>query len=337
MSREYLTTPIQSLPDDMREALGIFQSDIVVRTAIVAGLADLRENPALLDYVFASLPRDPLTYKVYGEEQVKMAKDWFLTQDIPVFMNTRLDESKVPCITIAVQSSSESAQTLGDVHYQTVEIDHDESVIVYGGPYTPLNYVASTGTMTMRSDFTLEVFPGQLVKDRNGKTHEILDVLDPYTIVVEENANANFAGMYVVSAPQKRQVSIEAVEFRESFEIGCHALGEPAYLTYLHSILLFILLRYKEELLEARGLTRTTLSSGPVTLNQSFNVSQPVFTRMTTLTGFVHQYWPKFFATPYVGVEATVDVETMANAEPRYSNRGVIPAAYPEVKPPDET
>lgn len=115
MTREYLVTPIQPLPDDMRAAQGIFQSDIVLRTALVAGLADLRENPALLDYVFASLPKDALTYKVYGEEQVKMAKDWFLSQEIPVFMNTRIDESKVPCVTIAVQSSSESAQ-IGRAH-----------------------------------------------------------------------------------------------------------------------------------------------------------------------------------------------------------------------------
>jgi hypothetical protein len=337
MQRDYLTTPIQLLPEDQRTALGIFQSDIVVRTAVIAGLADIRESPALLDYVFASLPKDDLTYKIYGEEQVKIAKDWFLNTDIPVFMNTRIDESKVPCITIAVTSSNEDAQTLGDVHYQTVEMDKDESVIVYGGPFTPLNYVASTGCMTMKSTFDLEVFPGQLIKDKKGKSHEILDVLDPYTIVIEPNANSNFSGMYVVSAPQKRQVSVESVEFRESFEIGCHALGEPAFLTYLHSIVLFILLRYKEVLLEARGLTRTTISSGDVKINTSFVVSQPVFSRMITLNGYVHQYWPKFFVKPYIGINTEVDAETIANEEPRYTNRGVIPAAYPDINGPGET
>jgi hypothetical protein len=114
--------------------------------------------------------------------------------------------------------------------------------------------------------------------------------------------NVPLSGLYVVSAPKKKTVSLESVEFRETYEIGCHAHSEPAYLTYLHSILIFILLRYKEELLEARGLTRTSISSGPVMVNQSFQISQPVYTRMTTLAGFVHQYWPKFFTGVIQGV-----------------------------------
>ena len=306
MTREYLTTPIEVLPDDMRSSLGICQSDIVVRTAIIAGLADLRENPKLLDYVFSSLPKDALTYRTYGEEQVELAKKWFLDQEIPVFMNTRFDESKVPCITIAQSSSAESEATLGDVHYETTEIDKDEEPIVYGGPYTPMKYVPSTGTLIMDSNFSLDVFPGMLVRDRNGGTHEILDVLDQYTFTVDPNLNVPFTDMYVVSAPRKKTVSLESVEFRESYEIGCHVHSEPAYLSYLHSILLFILLRYKEELLEARGLTRTSITAGPVMQNSSFAISQPVFTRMTTLTGYVHQYWPKLFTGVITGVKPQI-------------------------------
>jgi hypothetical protein len=302
MSREYLTSPIEPLPDDMRGALGIAQGDIIVRTAIIAGLADLRENPKLLNYVFSSLPKDALTYRNYGEEQVKLAKDWFLSQDIPVFMNTRVDESKVPCITIGQASSNEAEASLGDVHYDTTEEDYDEEPIVYGGPYNPLNYVASTGVLTMNSSFDLNVFPGQYVRDNRGGMHLISDVLDAYTLVIDPNLNVPLSGLYVVSAPKKKTVSLESVEFRETYEIGCHAHSEPAYLTYLHSILIFILLRYKEELLEARGLTRTSISSGPVMVNQSFQISQPVYTRMTTLAGFVHQYWPKFFTGVIQGV-----------------------------------
>jgi hypothetical protein len=308
MTREYLTSPIEALPDDMRSALGIAQGDIIVRTAIVAGLADLRENPKLLNYVFSSLPKDGLTFRTYGEEQVELAKKWFLSQDIPVFMNTRVDESKVPCITIAQSASAESEAVLGDVHYQTTELDYDESPIVYGGPYSPLNYVRDTGALVMNSSFTLDVFPGQYVRDANGGSHLILDVIDN-SIFVAPNLNVPFEGMYVTSAPQKKTVSLESVEFRETYEIGCHALGEPAYLTYLYSILLFILLRYKENLLEARGLTRTSVSAGPVMVNASFQASQPVFTRMVTLTGFVHQYWPKFFTGVIEGVRPQIQTD----------------------------
>jgi len=301
MTREYLTSPIEPLPDDMRGALGIAQGDIIVRTAIIAGLADLRENPKLLNYVFASLPKDDLTFRQYGEEQVALAKKWFLDTNIEVFMNTRVDETKVPCITIAQASSNEAEATLGDVNYDTVEDDYDEDPVVYGGPFNPLNYIGATGTLVMGSAFDLDVFPGQYVRDAAGGMHLILDVIDN-NIVIDPNLNVPFTGMYVVSAPRTKKVSLEGVEFRESYEIGCHAHSEPVFLTYLHSILLFILLRYKEELLEARGLTRTSISAGPVMINTSFQISQVVFTRMTTLTGYVRQYWPKFFSGVVTGV-----------------------------------
>lgn len=82
------------------EAQGIFQSDIIIRTAIVAALADLRKNPHLLDYVFASLPCDDVTRKDYGEKSVAAARKWFLNNKIEVAMVPVMDKAKAPMITI---------------------------------------------------------------------------------------------------------------------------------------------------------------------------------------------------------------------------------------------
>lgn len=326
MTREYMVTPIPALPDDMREAAGIAQTDIILRTAIMAGLDDLRANPKLLDYVFASLPKDALTYKQYGEEQVALAKQWFLSQDIPVSMNTRLDATKLPVISIAQVSSVESAVQLGDVHYKTSESYIDETPIIYGGPFNALKYDPATGIVTMSSSFSLEVFPGMLVRDNAGQTHPILDVVDSNHFTLQANLNADLRDFFVVSQPAAQSVSLEGREFRETFEIGVHAHSEPVYLTYLHSIVVFILLRYYEELIEARGLTRLTISSGPVSLNQSFEINQPVFTRMINVTGFVYQYWPKFIAGPVVGMDTTVTSLPNIGFE-----KVVVPAAYPDI------
>lgn len=326
MGPSYMNTPIPPLPDDMRTAVGIAQTDIIVRTAIIAGLEDLRANPDLLDYVFASLPKDALTYRQYGEEQVAMAKEWFLSQDIPVFMNTRLDESKLPCITIALTGSTEAEATLGDVSYHPVEEALKQNTIVYEGPFTPARYDVATGYLYLQSNFDYDVFPGMGLRDGSGITHTILDVIDATTIQLEAGLVTDFNNSYIVSN-HPTTTTVESLDFRETFEIGCHALAEPVYLTYLHSIVLFILLRYKQELLESRGLERTTLSSGPVVLNTSFQVSEPVFTRMVNMTGFVRNYWPKFFRAPVEG--ATVEVTV--SEEPHYDRRGVIPAAYPGI------
>jgi len=75
--------------------LGIHQSDVIIRTAIIAALADLRANPWKLDYVFSSLPKDTLTAKSYGEKDIAQAKRWFLSTEIPVTMVPRIDKAKL--------------------------------------------------------------------------------------------------------------------------------------------------------------------------------------------------------------------------------------------------
>src|SRR5512133_179851 len=142
--RSILVQPLETLPDDGRVALGIFQSDIILRTAVIAGLADLRANPDMLNYVFASLPKDPLTFRDYGEKSIEDAKDWFLNTDIPVMMNTRVDENKVPCVTISLMSSQEDFASLGDVNSQATQAGPDKN-IVYTEKFTPINYNVTTG------------------------------------------------------------------------------------------------------------------------------------------------------------------------------------------------
>jgi hypothetical protein len=85
---------------------------------------------------------------------------------------------------------------------------------------------------------------------------------------------------------------MESASFRESYSIGVHVHGEPVRLTYLHSILVFILLRYREVLLEGRGFERTKIGSTEVSRN-AFFAQENVFTRYVSITGFVRQYWPK--------------------------------------------
>jgi len=300
MSDNYLVTPPDILPPIPQTAQGIHQSDVILRTAIQAGLDDIRQNPKLLDYVFASLPRDPLTYKEYGVQQIDSAKEWFLSQDIPVFMNTRVDENKIPCITIGVQSSSEGSATLGDVNYETVEEVYWTEKIVYYD-LSLRSYNPATGICSLPSSAEVELFAGEKILAPSGNTYEILDVLDPWTFQIAEGIVEAISQVKVVSA-KKSVVTLESLEFRETFEVGCHVHSEPIYLTYLWSVLIFILLRYKEELIEGRGLERTTISANGVVLNTQFPIQQPVFTRVTTVTGFVRQYWPKFVRNPIEGV-----------------------------------
>lgn len=295
MSSAYLVQPLEKLPPS--ELMGIHQSDIIIRTAIIAGLADLRANPQLLEYVFASLPRDPLTYREYGEHEIQSAKDWFMSQEIPVYLNTRMEDSRPPCITIAVQSSTESASTLGDVHYQP-SITGNTRITTYYGPFTPKSYNPATGIMSLRSNTDWEILDNMKIQDHSGATHDIEEIIDPWTLRLAKNLTVDFTNAKVV-ASSADIITLESLEFREEYEIAAHA-PDPLYLTYLHSILVFVLLRYKEALIESRGLERTTIQSGTVMYNTEFK--QPTLTRMVRMTGFVHHSWPKFITPPVEGV-----------------------------------
>jgi len=282
------------LPPSVTEAQGIHQSDIILRTAIVAALADLRANPFLLDFVWASLPRDPLTLREYGELELQRAKEWFLQTDIPVNMIPMPQTGKWPRISIKLVSSTEAESTLGDVHYIPDELNDRLWPILYG-PFTPKGYDATTGIITpppgQTDKFVLSTT--QFVVDRAGRVFPIVQVFDDGTFAIQAGTIADLTDMVIKNERPAFVTQLESASYREVYEIGIHVGSEPVYLTWLHSIVIFILLRYKQALLEARGLERSVLSSSDFDLNPAFDPDQPVYSRFVTLTGYVRHYWPK--------------------------------------------
>ena len=275
------------------EALGIHQSDVIIRTAIVAALADLRANPWLLDYVFASLPKDEMTMKDYGEKSVEKAKEWFLKTKIPVAMVPRLNEAQVPCITIKLQDSTESEVTLADVHYQTSELNDGVWPNIVG-PFTPAKYNAATGIMVLPEEVQANAVlaPNMVVLDATGKVHTIEEVFEDGSFSIKQGTIADFKGAVIRGQKPSYVTQLESVAYRENYLIGVHVSGEPVYLTWLHSILVFCLLRYKQVLLESRGFERSVVNSTDFDRNEFFE-AEMVFSRYLTITGYVRQYWPK--------------------------------------------
>lgn len=270
--------------------LGIFQSDIIIRTAIMQGLAELRSNQWMLDYAFASLKHDALTAKQYGEREIENAKKWFLSSEIPVFMAYRIDEATFPCISIALHESQEVENTIGDVHYDVKE-DHDAPRPTVYGPFTPLDYDVATGIITLPSASS-SIFPGMVVVDRRGHEHTILESATGATLKVAPGTVADFTNAAIKPSSPAYVVTLESAGFKESYSLGVHVNKNDVHLSYLHSILTFVLLRNRQALLEARGFERSSISSSEMSKNEAFD-NEPVFSRYITVSGFVRQYWPK--------------------------------------------
>jgi hypothetical protein len=295
------------IPSTLTRIVGIHQSDIIIRSAIVAALADLRANPFLLNYVFASLPQDTLTWKEYGEKDLQQARNWFLRTNIPVSVLPRFDESKFPQITIELVESAEVAPeaTLGDVNYETGENSTDNSTTwpVLSSKFTPASYDMETGTVVLPSEPDgISIFAGMYLVDRKGRSHEIHDVTSQSEFSIAPGTIADFRGSVLKGANPGWKVSVESSSFKESYRIGIHVQGEPAHLSWLHSIVQFALLRYKQVLMEGRGFERSTFSSSQIS-RAEWSEAENVYSRYITITGHVRQFWPKTITQAIDGVQ----------------------------------
>jgi hypothetical protein len=300
-----------SLPS---EAFGIHQGDIILRSAIIAALDDLRANPWLLDFAFASLPRDSLTREEYGQREIDAAKKWFLSTRVPIFMSTMLNEATFPCISITQLESNEAEITHADTHY-VVEQEYDRDWPALTDPFTPTSWSTTTGLMTIPDTVSLVLAPGQQVVTARGKAHEILEVLEDNQVRLAEGTVGDFAGAVIKGQRPSGLIQFESVRMRESYAIGCHVQGEQTHLTYLHSLLVFCLYRYKAELLEARGFERSTLSSSDFRRNDSFE-NELTYSRHMSLNGFVQQVWPAQYRQKVSAVRTVLQVDEAGTLPP---------------------
>jgi hypothetical protein len=282
-------------------------SDVLIRTAIIAGLDDLRRNTFLLDYVFNWFDNDDLTNELYGRGEKQRAKEWFINTNIEVSMNYRADDPKFPLISIGLQSSSEDLSTLGDVNYDTMEdVPADEVSVspnLILGPFTPSAYDPVTGNVSLPAGMnTSSVFLNQILYNpRKAEGFTILDILDSQTFRIQTGVHTNFTDALVLPIDTFYVAKLESCLFKQTFSIKCFVQGDPVKLLYLHSLLDFILLRYKEQYLEGRGFDRSIISSGPVYQYRDMGVEM-TFARDVTLTGYCRQYWPKLISPKIQGV-----------------------------------
>jgi hypothetical protein len=155
---------------------------------------------------------------------------------------------------------------------------------------------------------------GMLVLDRAGRPFSILQVIDDITVLLAPGLGADFSKVLLKGPRPKFITELESLSFRETYAVGCHASGEAIHLTYLHSILTFVLLRYKQVLLEARGFERSTLSSAEFSRNPAFE-SEVVYSRFINITGYIRNYWPKASAER---------LEVVAGGKVQFGTRGTF-------------
>lgn len=300
------------------EANGIFQADLLIRHALLQGIKELRANAWLQDYVLMWAKQDELTAGLYGQKEIEAFKKWFQNQKIAVITPGTLVPIKSPAVTIALVSSAEEDNTLADTHYVPQE-DVPQAEAPWPdltAKFTP-TYTLADGTIVLPPDVAsaIVVFPGMVIMDAQGTPHEIVSVENETTLKIEAGMPLDFRNATLRAGSPAYVQTLHSAKFKESYQIGCHVDGEPAQLIYLHSLVVFLLLWGREELLEGRGFEKSSFSSTDFTREQYFAV-ETEFNRYISLSGTVQHCWPARRLQKLTGVTPRLKVIGAGNLPP---------------------
>lgn len=280
--------------------MAIFQGDVIIFEAISRGLEDLRKNPWLIDDVFSSLNSIPIKDK-YGQKEIDAAKNWFLNNKIEINLRFRNDKDQFPCVTIALGSSNEKEEMkhLGDLSTTVENLMPNQIGKPIGyilKPFVPESYDPATGFVKYPEGLNPRgVRSGQVLVDPDTAEGYVIIDISGEGLFIEPGLNLTFSKCGVIPKFQTYRVRREHTFFQESYSIGCHVHGDPNSLIWLHSIVLYCILRYRESLLEGQCFTQSSVSSSDLVENGAFSgpSGDNVFSRYITLTGQVENTWLK--------------------------------------------
>lgn len=281
--------------------MAIFQSDLSIKTAIQLGLEDVRKNTWLIDDILGDINVNPYLTDKY-KDQIAACKEWFLANQIDIYMAERRDKDRFPCITITLGTSSEKDEmkTMADQSTEKVRLLPNQigkPIPYVVKPFVGFSYDAGTGDVTVPADTkNIEgVAPGMILVDPATGQGYVINDISPDGLVIETGLTITAAQLAVVPQYQFYEARVEHSFFQETYNIGCHAHGDPQALLWLHSIVLYSILRYRESLLEAQGFSQCNLSSSDLMANDAFSGAggEEVYTRYITLTGQVENSWIK--------------------------------------------
>ena len=286
---------------------GIFQGDIIIKTAIELAIDDMRKNPWVIEDVFRSLVENPILKWKYGLKEVARAKEFILNNKIPIYMRHRVDKQEFPCVTISVGASQEdkSLATLGD--QSTIVESYDPSDIGKSikfiiPSFDPVSYDPSTGIVEVPENIEEYQFISEgmiAVNPEDGQGFFIIEKAGVNGFRIAVNSVLTGSKLAIVPRYALYRARRERAISQESYNIGCHTEGDASTLIFLHSVVKYALYRYREGLFEHNNFQLSRLSSTDLVKNDAFNVEN-VYSRWITIAGQVEESCIK---TPFRVIE----------------------------------
>lgn len=310
--------------------MAIIATDILIKTMIEAAIVDLKKNAWILDDVFGGLVTDPLSNTEYGYKEVQKAKEWFLNNNINIYLHNRIDNPTFPCITIVQANSSEiiPRTALGDEgriepFMPKGRVSQPQQVIP---PFTPVAYAPTSnipeqGVVTLPENLNTDaVAPGQfLVSNVSGHAYAIIQVISSSAFTIKSGVVDDFTGAYV--APQSSVWNLQREEsfLEETYAIGVHAASYPVNCIWLRQAVMYIMMRYKESYLESRGFELSTINSTGADENPHFS-QEKIYSCVINLSGQIEMNWVKYIAPRLQQVTAKISIIDGPKTPPAYAS-----------------
>jgi hypothetical protein len=296
--------------------MGILATDILIKSMIEAAFHDLRKTPYLLDDVFGGMADDTLTRIDHGYKEVARAKQWFLDNEISVFFPFRVDAPTMPCVTIALTQSMEMQDRAGladepgeDFEEQINPRTIDRQIPKVYSNFTPTAYNPSTGRIQMPTGIDdSQLVEGQFVVSvKYNKAYVIKKIYGGGAFDITTGIKDDFSVIFITPSFAVWNVHREMTFLNEAYSIGVHAQSDPVTAIWMRQLLMYVMLRYKEAYLEARGFEISGIQAGEVTLNQSFDMDR-IFSCYINLSGQVEANWIKYAAPRFDKVTAKIKI-----------------------------
>lgn len=297
--------------------MGIIATDILLKTMIEGALADLRKNSWILDDIYSDMASDPLARNDYGYKEPAMAKEWFLANNIDVYLVNRVDTPRFPCVTIVRTSSREQTEraAIGDDMNEIMQDDVDPIDITTQiqttyDKFTPKSYNKAKGVVSLPDgQTTSNMLAGQfLVSKRSNKAYVINKVLTASTFQISPGIDDDFTNCYIVPPTKLWNLQKELTFLEETFAIGIHAQSDLNQALWMRQLIQYIFLRYKEAYLERRGFELSTFNVGSIDLNPHFNGVEMVYSCMMSVTGQIEANFIKYAAPKLQGVKGGIRI-----------------------------
>jgi hypothetical protein len=293
--------------------MSYIQTDILLKTMLEAAIADLRANDYVVDDISAGFSAGDISEAEYGDKERKRFKEWFLSNNIGVFMQQRIDTPTFPCIVIVDSGDQEMENRAALSDDRGYPEDFDPKNIettpdyVYA-PFTPSNYDAASGTVTFPKGVTNEaLFPGMFLVSRTGSAYQVRKLVGKNAFQIKPGVRVDLTNCYVTPMSALWNLQREQTFLRHSYSLVCMASSDPVYAQWLHAIVVYCLGRYKEVWLEARGFEISTFGSSPLQKAPRYD-PENVWFKSVSLTGQVELSWIKYVAPRLAGVKGGIKI-----------------------------